>query len=73
MLLIDKIIRDKISFARWQRRLVASLASLVAAVRAREPGRGACGPLADRRALLLLLVASLLSDRIVMFCYGATG
>ena len=30
--------------------LVASLASLVAAMRARELDRGACGPLADRRA-----------------------
>ena len=29
--------------------LIASLASLVAAVRARVLDRGACGPLADRR------------------------
>jgi len=49
------------------------LASLVAAVRAREPDRGACCPLADRRAASALLVASLLPDHIVMFSYGATG
>jgi len=36
--------------ARWQTPLVASLVSLVAAVRARVLDHGACGPLADRRA-----------------------
>ena len=56
-----------------KRRLVATLASLVAAVRARVLDRGACDPFSPTVALLLLLVASLLPDHIVMFCYGATG
>ena len=41
---------DKKNSRDGRRRWVATLASLVAAVRAREPDRGACGPLADRRA-----------------------
>ena len=51
---------------------VAALASLVAAVRAREPDRVVRAALSPTVALLLLLVTSLLPDHIVMFCYGAT-
>ena len=51
---------------------VATLASRVAAVRARVLDRGACDPFSPTVALLLLLVASLLPDHIVLFCYCAT-
>ena len=48
--------------------LVASLAPLVATVRARVLDRGACGPLSPTAALLLMLVASLLAISLMLHC-----
>ena len=54
-----------------QRRLVAALASLVAAVRARVLDRGTCATFSPTAVLLLLLVASLLDTFLVLNTCGA--
>ena len=53
--------------------LVASLALLVAAVRARGLDLDARATISPTAALLLLLVASSLADSLVMLCFGGKG